>query len=397
MKKQILLFATIVLISITAFPQWTQKTDFGGTLRESAAGFSIGSKGYIGTGGYFDGTNNNCYKDFWEYDPASNAWTQKADFGGAGRSGAVGFSIGNKGYIGTGTDGSGFLKDFWEYDPTGNTWVQKADFGGAGRNCAVGFSIGTKGYIGTGNVSGSFKNDFWEYDPTANTWIQKASIGVIGRWAAVGFSIGTKGYLGTGEDTTWTYYKDFWEYDPTGNTWIQKADFGGTTRQSAVGFSIGTKGYIGTGNNSTYHNDFWEYNPSTNTWIQKTDFGGLVRRHGVGFSIGAKAYIGTGGCFSGSMNYYKDFWEYNPAGDDIEEIAKEDGLKIYPNPSTTKLFIETPIVSYIEVINIEGQIIKSIFATEENTCIDISKFASGIYFVKMKTDNGVVVKKFVKK
>ena len=59
------------------------------------------------------------FKDFWEYDPATNAWTQKADFGGTARDGAVGFSIGSKGYIGTGYDGTGSTKDFWEYTPEG--------------------------------------------------------------------------------------------------------------------------------------------------------------------------------------------------------------------------------------------------------------------------------------
>ena len=49
-------------------------------------------------------------KDFWEYDPATNAWTQKADFGGTARYGAVGFSIGSKGYIGTGSDLNGTFK-----------------------------------------------------------------------------------------------------------------------------------------------------------------------------------------------------------------------------------------------------------------------------------------------
>ena len=63
---------------------------------------------------------------------------------------AVGFSIGSKGYIGTGLPISGFVKDFWEYDPATNTWTQKADFGGTARHSAVGFSIGSKGYIGTG-------------------------------------------------------------------------------------------------------------------------------------------------------------------------------------------------------------------------------------------------------
>ena len=39
--------------------------------------------------------------------PATNTWTQKADFGGAGRYYATGFSIGSKGYIGTGYTSSG--------------------------------------------------------------------------------------------------------------------------------------------------------------------------------------------------------------------------------------------------------------------------------------------------
>jgi hypothetical protein len=41
------------------------------------------------------------YRDFWEYDPSSNVWTRKADFGGKKRSDAVGFSVGGKGYLGT--------------------------------------------------------------------------------------------------------------------------------------------------------------------------------------------------------------------------------------------------------------------------------------------------------
>src|SRR5438045_7987523 len=88
-------------------------------------------------------------KDFWEYDPATDTWTQKADFGGVARNRATGFSINGKGYIGTGWDGS-FRKDFWEYDPATNTWTLKADFGGTARYSAPGFSIGNKGYVGTG-------------------------------------------------------------------------------------------------------------------------------------------------------------------------------------------------------------------------------------------------------
>lgn len=91
---------------------------------------------------------------------------QKADLGYNAPNGpmprysAVGFSIGSKGYIGTGQDACGYKNDFWEYNPADNSWTQKADFGGGGRVAAVGFSIGSKGYIGTGNDGSSLKKDF---------------------------------------------------------------------------------------------------------------------------------------------------------------------------------------------------------------------------------------------
>ncbi|MBI4646452.1 MAG: immunoglobulin domain-containing protein, partial [Bacteroidia bacterium] len=281
---------------------WLQKADFGGTARSGAVGFSIDNKGYIGTG--HDGSGYK--RDFWEYNPGTNTWTQKADFGGKARSGAVGFSISNKGYIGTGQDNSDYKKDFWEYDPINNIWIQKADFGGTAREWAIGFSIGNKGYIGTGYPN---LKDFWEYDPINNIWIQKADFGGTARWGAVGFSIGNKGYIGTGYQLNSPYYsKDFWEYNPDNNTWVQKTDFGGVSRNGAVGYSIENNGYIGTGYSTWgYYKDYWEYNPATNTWLQKADFGGTARNMAVGFSIGNKGYIGIG--YDGSVK--KDFWVYN--------------------------------------------------------------------------------------
>jgi len=212
---------------------------------------------------------------------AQDTWTQKADFGGTARTGAASFTIGNKGYVGTGADApNSFTKDFWEYDPTTNTWTQKADFGGAVRDGAVGFSIGTKGYIGTGVNGGccpfNYLEDVWEYDSATDTWTQKADCGGGPRGAAVSFTIGNKGYVGTGGNDIDFFLKDFWEFDPIANTWTQKADFGGTGRQAAAGFSIGSKGYIGTGagDGPVALKDFWEYDPATNGWTQKADFGG---------------------------------------------------------------------------------------------------------------------------
>ncbi len=283
---------------------WTRKADFGGVSRQGAASFSIGSKGYIGTG---QDAGGNKTTDFWEYDPISNAWTQKADFGGTARINAVGLGIGSKGYIGTGYD-VGNKRDFWEYDPALNTWTQKANFGGTFRTGAAGFTIGNKGYIGTGK-SGTRKNDFWEYNPATDTWAQKANFSGTARDGATAFCINGKGYMGLGYDITGVIKSDFYEYDPANDTWNQKASFTGPSRHQAVGFCVGNSGYAALGiNGAVRRNDLWEYNPISNSWIQKANFGGTPRRYASAFVIDGMAYVGMGQDQKGAIK--KDIWQY---------------------------------------------------------------------------------------
>jgi N-acetylneuraminic acid mutarotase len=294
---------------------WEKREDFGGTARYAAIGFSIGAKGYVGTGS--DGIELR--KDLWEYDAAAETWSQKADLPVEyGRRFAVAFSVGNFGYMGTGLDPLGTLDDFWQYDPMANTWNEKANFDGGKRYWATGFSIGNKGYIGFGyNNGNTTKKDFWEYDPISDTWLEKAQIGGKGRAQAVGFSIGNKGYIGPGgtlDLSTGEFSRDFWEYDPSIDTWLEKATFPGIGRLSAVAFSILGKGYIGTGEdiNSTVLNDFWEYDPLTDSWMQVSSLTDTGRVFAAAFSIGNKGYVGTGQI--DLDNYLNDFWEYDPVG-----------------------------------------------------------------------------------
>jgi N-acetylneuraminic acid mutarotase len=297
---------------------WIRKADFGGAARSGAVGFSIGSKGYIGIGETAPSTYTN---DFWQYDPSTNAWTQRASFGGTARAFAVGFAIGSKGYIGTGYGANGNMNDFWEYDPVANSWAQKTSFGGAPRNGATGFVIGSKGYIGLNFLAFPVAEsiDFWEYDPFTNAWTQKANFAGPWRLGATGFSINNKGYVTSGLNTG--YFNDLWEYDP-GSTpgglgiWIQRANFPGAGRQAPISFTIGSKGYIGTGFGANGNmNDFWEYDPGSTpggpgTWTQKSNIGGAGRFSPIGFSIGNKGYVGTGTTIG--VVKTNDFWEYNP-------------------------------------------------------------------------------------
>ncbi len=292
---------------------WTPLTGMQVDARLGAASFSVGGKGYIGTG---DVHGTSC-KDLWQYDPVNDSWAQMADYGGAPCTFAVGLAIGSKGYIGIGYPAI----DFWEYDPTGNTWTQKANFGGGVRIWAVGFGIGSKGYVGTGSPGFGFSNDLWEYDPSSDQWTQKASMPDAGRQLAVGFAIGSKGYIGTGVSQvnfSSVTLKDFWEYDPVLDTWTQKSDVGPLGRNRAVGWGLGTKGYIACGQNQNgpVNDDLWQYDPSGDTWTQKSNFPGGVRMHASAFCIGGTAYMGMGSLYS-SYFYLgaNDLWAYDPVND----------------------------------------------------------------------------------
>lgn len=306
-------FTVTLLLSISsiAYSQtggsWSKKADVGTLNRESAVGFSVNSKGYIGLG-IVSGSPNGA---MWEFDPATSAWTQKANMTGGGRVNPVAFVASGRVFVGTGEDIT-FTRDkkIYEFNPLSNVWTARTDFGGTARTEAVAFGIGSKGYVGTG-YDGTRRKDFWEYDPAANTWTQKADFAGTARQRAVGFSIGTKGYIGTGNDGT--LRKDFWEYDPATNTWTQKADMAGGARESAVGFALLSKGYIATGDGGTGKNDIWEYNPAQDEWVQRASFIGDRRYVAAGFATSTKGYIGTGFTDAPAIGVStKDFFEFTP-------------------------------------------------------------------------------------
>lgn len=394
MKKFTILFisTSLFLITTAKADYWTQKANFP-VATVFATGFSIGNMGYIGTG-----TNGSYTNTFYEYNPVTNAWVQKANFGGATRAGAVSFSIGNLGYIGTGTSGSMKYKDFWQYNPLTNAWTQLADFGGTPRYQGAGFSIGSKGYIGAGNDAAGYQNDFWEYDPTGNTWTQEANVGTLGRYRCFGFSAGAKGYIGCGQNTTFNLVNDFWEYDTTSNTWTQKANVGGGPRYDAACFAIGNYGYIGTGWNGPLQ-DLWQYDPLTNTWLQKSSFGGVARGAATGFSIGNRGYIGTGGT---GGPYLQDFWEYTP--DSATSISDAHSstfdFQLVPNPATEFTVCQLPATfkenATLRVFDATGKEIYSIHPERAKCILPVSIWPKGIYTMYITSGNKKAIKKFVK-
>lgn len=239
---------------------WDDEESIGGPNgdgleRGSSSGFSIGNKGYICLG---QGQTNPFFKDLWEFNWETNAWSQKADFEGSPRKQAISFVIDNIAYVGTGQDASGLTKDFYKYDPATNNWTQLNDFPGTARRQAVGFSMGSNGFVGTGD-DGVVKNDFWMYVPVTDTWIQKANFPGTPRAGATGWGVFPTAFIATGEDINFEYKKDVWEYNYFGNSWVQRADLPGPGRKNATSFVINGIAFLGTGYNGVFQDDFYAY------------------------------------------------------------------------------------------------------------------------------------------
>ena len=72
MRTSILLLASLIAATTFAQGTWTQLADHPGGQRYAQAAFSVGGKGYVCTG--FNGSQNT--DALWEYDPVTAVWTK---------------------------------------------------------------------------------------------------------------------------------------------------------------------------------------------------------------------------------------------------------------------------------------------------------------------------------
>jgi hypothetical protein len=81
-------------------------------------------------------------------------------------------------------------------------------------------------------------------------------------------------------------------------------------------------------------------------------------------------------------------------GLNVNELS--DRINIYPNPAANILTLEATQKSAIEILNIQGQLVKTLSAIDSKTRVDVSTFPDGVYIVEVKTEKGIVIKRFVK-
>ncbi|MGV6861183.1 MAG: T9SS type A sorting domain-containing protein [Putridiphycobacter sp.] len=361
-----ILFPIVISTNLFGYAGWTQKANFPNAARHRAASFSIADKGYVGIGHTNGAGPNVVYSDWWEFDPATNSWTQKADFP-VGNYGVSTFVIGNKGYMGGGVIGAG---SFYEFKPLTNKWALIAQ-PPTSPNDETAFALNGKGYV-------LDDLNLYEYDPQTGTWTTKGNLPQDG-WQISSFVIQDKAYLKVGGN--------FYEYKPATDSWTPRASFPGLASSGSGAFAVNNKGYIVCGYNgalSDVVSEVWEYDPAYDTWTQKPDFPGISRRFCTAFNIGNKGYFGLG--TNGTNN--NDFWEYNPALQYLD-LNEHEGLNfsVYPNPSSDQITIETNTETNYEltIYNSLGQ--KLIETTiEQKITLFNTDFGPGLFYFQINTD-----------
>ncbi len=278
-----------------------------------------------------------------------------------------------------------------KYDANGNIlWVKDAG-GSAGEQ---GYSINT--------------------DTSGNLYI-------TGKFGSPTITFGSDTLYNAGSDDIFLV-----KYDSSGNVlWAKGVGGNSVERGSCITVDINENLYItGYFQSSTLIFDSYTLNNTGNfdIYIVKYDTSGNVHwaksasgsSSDYSNSITADTYgnVYVAGNFYSSAITFGSFTLNNTGGSDIfvakfgtgasiNEFSNNTMITVYPNPVTDKLQIEVPqksvlIVIDIEILNIEGQTIKTIFSNSKSATVDLTGLSSGVYIVRVKTAKEIITKKFIK-
>ena len=376
-------FLLVIFFASDYYAQfWIQKSSMGGPGRHRATGCATSHRGYLGLGHVNGAGQDISYKDWWEYDPASDTWTQRADFP-VSTHGAVAFVVDNCPVVG---GGSALSTQFYKFSPAQNTWTPIANCILPNPGDSQGFAVNNEGFVYQANQLAKYNpnTDSWSICATAPMW--------FGQWTC-SFVIEGSGFIKGGTQ--------LWEYKPLHDQWIQRASFPGLSTGGSSGFAIQQRGYVTSGyvgGLSLVTDQVWSFHPASNSWTQEIEFPGTKRRFPVAFAIHDRGYIGTG---TNGINF-NDFWQFNPTDNTMGLISNQLAVKAYPNPVVNQLQIQCMGIwsqdIEISIFDLNGRLYLNDHLLFLQQSLDVSHLIPGTYILKIGNDHQIIYEeKIIKK
>ncbi len=82
----------------------------------------------------------------------------------------------------------------------------------------------------------------------------------------------------------------------------------------------------------------------------------------------------------------------------ISSYDLESSVSLYPNPTSDRVTISAQgMMESVSMYDVYGKLISTMKVNDTNATVDLSSYASGVYFARITTENGVVTKRIVKK
>jgi N-acetylneuraminic acid mutarotase len=355
----------------------------GAMASDGAVGFSIGDKGYIIAGA--------TTSDYYMYDTTANTWTNKGTIpANMGQAFAMGFALHGKGYV-VGGDTAGVpTNTVWRYDPTNTTtpWTQMNNFGGGTRDAGIAFVLNDTAYVGCGFDGSVMYADLWRYDEANDNWVQVPNTLPTTLIFPACFVVDGRAFILSGGTTGGVNETNqMWEYLPSTQSFTPRAPYPGAARQAAIAFAGTDHGFIagGMAGYTTNYSDMYRYNPDSNTWSAAGSIPLFGSAWASVFTIGNTAYAGLGAKFVGSALQGTDsFFRYRMAVPTaVNDVKSYKQLAVYPNPVSDVLNIDlgSDVASELVIYNYLGEKVKEVRIVR-SASVSVADLAPGYYMLR---------------
>lgn len=405
----------------------------------SAAGYN--SKLYV-TGGYAGCCGGTETAALQIYDPATNTWSAGAAMP-ATRAAHGSATLGGRIYVVGGSIGATLYNTLFCYDPVANTWATLASMPTA-RYQVTAEAANGKLYA-TGGYNATWLTAHEEYDPVANTWAVRAAM-PTGRYLQAGGA-----YQDGGSDKVFICggYSGGWQntcrsYDPLTNTWSALANML-VVRGRVSGAASGACIYMAGGTNGTsatataesvcpgtilpldvlFFDGYRRGEEIQLSWViadanagaelqrsyDGVHFETLLRNEPAQAAVPATGFVDSEAPASGAdAAYYRLSLSHPDGSTGFSEVLAFDlsasgfSMNLYPNPVRSRITCDIQAHDThqlkVTILDALGRIHRSaeLLTVEgfNSFNLDVDDLAQGVYFLRITSESGQQMKKFVK-